>query len=99
LESAVPVEHVLLVSEVVSPSSKRADREVKPLSYAKAGIPFYLLVDRFVEPATITLFSEPSEGGYAKAEAVPAGPDGGKLWVPDPFSITLDAATLPLPRG
>jgi Uma2 family endonuclease len=99
LESAVPVEHVLLVSEVVSPSSQRADREVKPLSYAKAGIPFYLLVDRFVEPATITLLSEPEKDGYAKSEAVAAGQGGRKLRVPKPFGITLDATTLPAPRG
>jgi Uma2 family endonuclease len=99
LESAVPVEHVLLVSEVVSPSSKRADREVKPLSYAKAGVPFYLLMDRFVEPITVTLFLEPKKDGYERSEAVAAGPGGGKLRVPKPFGITLDAASMPVPRG
>jgi hypothetical protein len=98
LERVVPVEHVVLVSEVVSSSSIRADREVKPLSYAKAGIPFYLLVDRSAEPATISLFSKPGKDGYAKRDAVPAGPGGGKLRVPKPFGITLDAASLPMSR-
>jgi Uma2 family endonuclease len=94
-ESVVPIGHVLLVSEVVSPSSIRTDREVKPVSCARAGIPFYLLVDRFTEPVTVALFSEPGKDGYGKAESVPAGPGGGKLLVPEPFGITIDASTLP----
>ena len=99
VESVVPIEQVLLVSEICSPSSLRADREVKPLGCAKAGIPFYLLVDRFTQPMTISLMSEPGEQGYRKAETVHAGPDGGKLHVPEPFGITIDAATVPEPRS
>lgn len=98
VESVVPIEQVLLVSEICSPSSLRADREVKPLGFAKAGIPFYLLVDRFTQPMTISLMSEPGEQGYRKVETVHAGPDGGKLYVPEPFGITIDAATVPEPR-
>lgn len=98
VESVVPIGQVLLVSEICSPSSLRADREVKPLSCAKAGIPFYLLVDRFTQPMTISLMSEPGEQGYRKAETVHAGPGGGKLHVPEPFGITIDAATLPEAR-
>jgi Uma2 family endonuclease len=98
-ESAVPVGQVLLVSEICSPSSVRADREVKPLSCAKAGIPFYLLVDRFTEPMTVTLLSEPGKDGYGKAESVPAGPGGGKLAVPEPFGITSDVSTVPQMRA
>jgi len=98
VESVVPVEHVLLVAEICSPSSLRADREVKPLGCAKAGIPFYLLVDRFTQPMTISLMSEPGEQGYRKAETVHAGRDGGKLHVPEPFGITIDAATVPEAR-
>jgi Uma2 family endonuclease len=94
-ESLVPLEHVLLVSEVVSPSSIRADREVKPVCCAKAGIPLYLLVDRFTKPITVTLMSEPGDGGYGKKQSVPAGPGGGILPVPKPFAITIDASTLP----
>jgi hypothetical protein len=49
---------------------------------------------------TITLFSEPGKDGYGKTESVPAGrmeesPDGGKLRVPEPFGITIDASTAP----
>ena len=94
-KSAVPADQVLLVAEICSRSSLRADREVKPLSCARAGIPLYLLVDRFTQPMSLTLMSEPGENGYVRAERVAAGPDGGKLDIPAPFGITLDAATLP----
>jgi Uma2 family endonuclease len=98
-ESEVPLDQILLVSEVCSPSSKRADREVKPLSCAKAGIPLYLLVDRFTKPMSITLLSEPGDDGYGKAESAAAGPGGGTLRVPEPFGITIDAAAVPEFRG
>jgi Uma2 family endonuclease len=93
--SVVPHDQALLVAEICSPSSIRQDREIKPMKCAKAGIPFYLLVDRFTRPTTITLMSEPSEQGYRRTETVHAGPNGGKLAVPAPFGITIDASTLP----
>lgn len=93
--SVVPSDQVLLVAEICSRSSLRADREVKPLSCAKAGIPLYLLVDRFTEPMSVTLMSEPREDGYVRAMRVTAGPGGGKLDIPAPFEITIDAAKLP----
>lgn len=94
-KSVVPADQVLLVAEVCSPSSLRQDREVKPASCAKAGIPLYLLIDRFTQPMTITLMSEPGEHGYRRAETVHAGLNGGKLRVPEPFGITIDASTAP----
>jgi Putative restriction endonuclease len=97
LQSEIPVEHVLLAVEVTSRDSKRVDREVKPNACAKAGIPFYLLVDRFTKPVSVTLLSVPGENGYTKAETVPAGPGGGKLYLPEPFAITLDTSALPMP--
>lgn len=93
--SAVPADQVLLVAEICSPSSLRADREVKPLSCARAGIPLYLLIDRFTQPMSLTLMSEPGENGYVRAERVAAGPGGGKLEIPAPFGITLDGSKLP----
>jgi Uma2 family endonuclease len=93
--STVPHDHVLLVAEICSPSSIRQDRKVKPAKCAKAGIPFYFLVDRFTEPVTITLMSQPDEQGYVRTETVHAGPNGGKLTLPLPFGITIDASTLP----
>jgi hypothetical protein len=84
-----------LVAEICSRSSLRADREVKPLSCAKAGIPFYLLVDRFTQPMSLTLMSEPSEKGYVRAVRVTAGPGGGKIDIPAPIGMTIDASKLP----
>jgi Uma2 family endonuclease len=94
-KSLVPHDQVLLVAEVCSPSSLRQDREVKPLRCAAAGIPLYLLVDRFTQPETITLMSEPGDQGYRRVETVHAGPGGGKLSIPHPIEITIDASTLP----
>jgi Uma2 family endonuclease len=99
LTSSVPVEHVLLVSEIVSPSSVRDDREVKPARCARSGIPLYLLVDRLSSPMTMTLFSEPGTDGYRKSTAVQAGPAGTSLNIPAPVEVTLDTTTLPVPRG
>ena len=33
-----------LIVEVVSPSSKKMDEEIKPIYYAKAGVKYYILV-------------------------------------------------------
>lgn len=96
LKYEIPVERALFVAEVVSASSIKDDREVKPLRYAAAGIPFYLLVDRFRQPTAVTLCSEPGENGYGKAIVVPAG-GGTILHIPEPCDVTLDLATLPEP--
>jgi Uma2 family endonuclease len=95
LESLRPLDHVLLVAEVISRSSIREDREVKPRACALAGIPFYVLVDRFTSPVTVSLFSGPSTTGYGTVSTVPAGQ---KLHIPAPFDITLDTSSLPQPR-
>jgi Uma2 family endonuclease len=95
LESTRPLDYVLLVAEVISRSSIRDDREVKPRSCGLAGVPFYLLVDRFTSPMTVSLFSEPGEIGYARLETVNVGE---KLRLPAPFDVTLDTASLPSPR-
>jgi Uma2 family endonuclease len=94
LESVRPLDRVLLAAEVVSASSVRVDRKVKPRACALAGIPFYLLVDRFTKPVTISLHSGPGPNGYAKVKTVTAGK---KLRLPAPFDLTLDTTSLPLP--
>jgi Uma2 family endonuclease len=95
LESIRPLDHVILVAEVVSASSVRIDREVKPRACALARVPLYLTVDRFTNPLSITLHSEPGDEGYATITAVGVGQ---KLHIPAPFDITLDTSALPLPR-
>jgi Uma2 family endonuclease len=95
MDNLMPLDHVLLVAEVVSPSSIRIDREVKPSACARAGIPLYLLVDRFTDPLSVTLYSEPGDQGYATVITVGFGD---KLRIPAPFDITIDTSALPLPR-
>jgi Uma2 family endonuclease len=95
LEHTRPLDHVLLVAEVVSSSSIREDREVKSRACALAGVPLYLLVDRFTNPVTVSLLSDPGGSGYNQVETVNAG---GKLRLPAPFDVTLDTASLPSPR-
>jgi Uma2 family endonuclease len=95
LVSTRPLDHVILVAEVVSASSIKTDREIKPRACALAGVPFYLLVDRFTDPLSVTLHSEPGDQGYATITTVGVGE---KLHIPYPFDITLEASALPLPR-
>ena len=56
---------VLLVAEVVSPSSRRSDRVAKARAYAQGGIPLYLISDNFANPPEVILLSQPGEHGYA----------------------------------
>jgi Uma2 family endonuclease len=94
LESTRPLDHVLLAAEVISASSIERDRKVKPRACALAGIPLYLLVDRFTKPVTISLHSEPGKDGYADLTRVTAGE---KVHLPAPVNLTLDTSSLPLP--
>ena len=94
LDNVMPLDHVLLVAEVVSESSIKRDRELKPRICSRAGIPLYLLVDRFTEPATVTLLSRPGEKGYAETDMVAFGE---KLRLPAPFELTLDTSGIPVP--
>jgi Uma2 family endonuclease len=94
LEHRRPLDRVLLAAEVISPSTIRTDREVKPRVCAQAGIPLYLLVDRFTKPVTISLCSSPGLDGYAKVETVTTGE---KIQFPAPFELALDTSALPLP--
>jgi Uma2 family endonuclease len=95
LEHTRPLDRVLLMAEVASSSSIREDREVKPRACALAGVPLYLLVDRFTNPITVSLLSDPGDNGYNQIETVNVG---GKLRLPEPFEVTLDTTSLPSPR-
>jgi Uma2 family endonuclease len=82
---------VLLVAEVVSPSSRRPDRDTKNRAYAQGGIPLYLLIDGFSEPPAVTLFSDPGDAGYRHSQLATAGE---RLRLSDPFGVKLDTARL-----
>ncbi|MDT7804607.1 MAG: hypothetical protein QOI78_8040 [Actinomycetota bacterium] len=77
---------VVLVVEIVSPSTKVQDRILKRAIYAEALIPFYLLVEPG-EPDTATLFELQGEDyePVAKSEA-------GKLTFTRPFEAEITLA-------
>ncbi|OLT32652.1 hypothetical protein BJF79_35785 [Actinomadura sp. CNU-125] len=62
-------------------------REAKRYSYARAAVPFYLLVDQH-RRKTI-LFSGPRGGDYRRADWAPFGKP---LPLPEPFGIDLDTS-------
>ncbi|MBQ1084494.1 Uma2 family endonuclease [Nocardiopsis sp. B62] len=88
-------EDALLVVEVTSRSTAKKDRGSKLWGYAQAGIPFYLLVDRW-DPESgrgeVTLFGDPEKGRYTSVTKVPFGKE---IHLPEPFDLTLDTGAFP----
>jgi Uma2 family endonuclease len=80
----------LLVTEVVSPSSRQDDRAVKPAKCARHGVPLFLLVDPTETPLTAVLFGSVGRR-YEKLAEVRAGE---LLTLPDPFGLEIDTAPL-----
>ena len=79
---------------MTSKSSARHDRVSKPAAYATAGIPLYLLVDRWAPGGpTVTLYGEPKDDVYRVLHAVKFG-DPIKL--PAPFDVTIDTGEFPV---
>ena len=74
---------VVLVAEIVSPSTKVQDRILKRALYAEALIPYYLLIEP-LEPAVATLFALEGE------EYVPISKgENGELRLTKPFEAIL----------
>ncbi|MEU5598898.1 Uma2 family endonuclease [Streptomyces sp. NPDC020298] len=65
------------------------DRVDKPVGYAGADIPVYLLIDR--DSNTVRVYSEPKDGRYQQS---PSYPWGAVVELPPPVSITLDTEAL-----
>lgn len=90
-----PVSDALLVVEVTSKSTAHKDRKPKLWGYAHAGIPLYLLVDRW-DPQTgrgeVTLYSDPENGRYTSSTKVPFGKE---IHLPEPFDLTIDTGEFP----
>ncbi|MGC0422551.1 Uma2 family endonuclease [Embleya sp. AB8] len=87
-----PASMVRLACEITSPSNAMVDRGPKYRTYARAGIPVYLLVDR--EKGVVVVYSEPIDRGkdsvYQVAHQVTLGQ---KLDLPDGLP-TLDTSAL-----
>ncbi|MEV5838452.1 Uma2 family endonuclease [Nocardia sp. NPDC052112] len=98
-DSAVLVEQVKLVVEVVSESTALQDRMVKPVLYAAAGIPNYWRVeinpfgDQLVNEALPVVFTHVlgADETYAQKHRVATGDI---VTVRDPFEFTVDPASL-----
>jgi Uma2 family endonuclease len=82
-----PADAVLLAVEVVSPDSVERDEDVKPVKYARAGIPFYWRVDRDAdgEPVCFTYELDRATRIYQ-----PAGLFHRSMKADLPFPVTID---------
>ncbi|MFD4503232.1 Uma2 family endonuclease [Streptomyces sp. NPDC058457] len=93
-DSHIPAALAELVVEVTSKSNARHDRVSKPAAYATAGIPLYLLIDRWAPGGpTATLYGEPKGDVYQVLSSVKFG-DPIKL--PAPFDLTIDTGEFPV---
>ena len=81
---ALRASEVVVVVEIVSPSSDRTDNVIKRGEYADAGIPHYWIVD--VEaPVSVLACHQAGEFGY-----VDDGSITGTLRVTEPFAVEID---------
>jgi Uma2 family endonuclease len=81
------VKEVQLVVGVVSPSSRRNDRQVKPALYAELGIPAMWRVERGL---TVTEYRATSRGAFEIVQEVA----GGTFHTDVPFPVTIDLDAL-----
>jgi Uma2 family endonuclease len=86
---------VLLAVEVVSPSSRRMDRMVKPSVLAEAGVPAYWRVELEGPGMPAVVVHELADGIYREVVAVQAGET---VVVDVPFPVELRPADLIGPR-
>ncbi|MGF1431097.1 Uma2 family endonuclease [Kitasatospora sp. LaBMicrA B282] len=94
LEGRYPAEHLTLVTEVLSRSTKGIDLVDKVQLYARFGIPFYLIVDPFQKKCTLHCFVE--NGRYTDAVSFDFGRT---IPLPEPFHFSLDSSGFPAYRS
>jgi Uma2 family endonuclease len=85
---------IALVVEVTSPTSPDTvlnDRTTKPVEYAKAGIPLYLLVDQELAKWTLYGLAE----GWQRYQVAASGPYGDKIPLPAPLGFGIETADWP----
>ena len=86
---------VLLAVEIVSPSSRRMDRLVKPSILAEAGVPAYWRVELTGPGAPFVVVHARADGGYRETLSIRAGESA---VVDAPFPVELRPAELVGPR-
>jgi Uma2 family endonuclease len=85
---------IALAVEVTSPSSHDAvfnDRTVKPVQYAKGGVPLYLLVDQELGKWTLHGHAE----GWQRYQIVAEGAYGEDIPVPEPLGFAIPTTSWP----
>ncbi|MFF0791921.1 Uma2 family endonuclease [Streptomyces spiralis] len=93
-DSPVPAALAELVVEVTSKSNARHDRISKHAAYATAGIPLYLLVDRWApDKPTVTLYGEPRGDVYRPLATAKFGEP---VKLPAPFDAVIDTSEFPV---
>ncbi|MFJ9663784.1 Uma2 family endonuclease [Streptomyces sp. NPDC101219] len=94
-ESHIPAALAELVVEVTSRSNARHDRVSKPAAYAAAGIPLFLLVDRWApDGPAATLYGDPKGDVYRPLLTAKSGEP---LKLPAPFDLVIGTAEFPAP--
>jgi Uma2 family endonuclease len=93
-DTYIPAALAELVVEVTSKSNARHDRISKPAAYAAAGIPLYLLVDRWApEGPTATLYGDPKGDVYRPLSTTKFGEP---IKIPAPFDLVIDTSEFPV---
>ncbi|HEV2251807.1 MAG TPA: Uma2 family endonuclease [Streptosporangiaceae bacterium] len=85
---------IALIVEVTSPSSRDAvfnDRTVKPVQYAKGGVPLYLLVDQELGKWILYGLAE----GWQRYQIVAEGAYGETIPLPEPLGFVIPTAEWP----
>ena len=81
-------DQVLVAAEVVAPGTLMVDTVVKPVEYAKAGIPFYWVID-LGEPLSLVAYHLAEDGRYREASAATR-----IFETSEPFSLEVDLVGL-----
>ena len=82
-EAVIDAGEVLMVAEIVGPDHGAVDRVFKPLVYARARLPYLLLVDRHAPFAAASMVISGRYHEYARA----VGPD--ELELEEPYRLRL----------
>ena len=85
---------IVLVVEVTSPTARDTvfnDRTVKPVEYAKGGVPLYLLVDQELGRWTLHGLAE----GWQRYQIVADGAYGEDIPLPEPLGFGIPTASWP----
>ncbi|WP_049556873.1 Uma2 family endonuclease [Nonomuraea sp. SBT364] len=88
-DEAVHGRSTVLLVDVVAAGNAYDDHVVKPMSYAPAGVPLYLVIDPFQR--MVKLHGGPEVSGYTQVTVEPVGV---ALHLPAPWDHTLDTGKL-----